>query len=136
MIKSRFVSPLALAALLAAPAFAQTNTQADVNSGTTTASGAYVAPLEKAGAKQQAQAGTAQQVKADSTAKSAMGAQADVSCGTTTANGAYVAPLEKAGAKQQAAADGKSTEATVAADCVPKTTKTAKKKSPKTASSQ
>jgi hypothetical protein len=104
MIKISFASPLALAALLAAPAFAQTAAQADVSSGTTTANGAYVAPLEKAGAKQQAAMDPAKQARADATA-SGSPEKADVSRGTTTANGAYVAPLEKAGAKQQAAMD-------------------------------
>ena len=135
MIRSRFASPLALAALLAVPAFAQTTPQADVSSGTTMSHGAYVAPLEKAGAKQTAAAEAAKPAKSTRTTTS-MDAHADVSCGTTTANSAYVAPLEKAGAKQQAAADGKSVEPTVAADCVAKPVKTAKKKSAKTASTQ
>ncbi|HUQ27930.1 MAG TPA: hypothetical protein VM051_05020 [Usitatibacter sp.] len=134
MIQSRFASSLAFAALFAVPAFAATNPQADVSSGTTTANGAYVAPLDKAGAKQTA-AAKAAKPGADRSA-SGMEAHADVNCGTTTANGAYVAPLEKAGAKQTAAAQGKSTDQkTVAGDCVPKA-KMAKKKSAKTASNQ
>lgn len=138
MITSRFATPLALAALLALPAFAQTTTPADVSSGTTTSHGAYVAPLEKAGAKQTA-AADAKQSKSERVASDADHAKADVSCGTTTANGAYVAPLEKAGAKQNAALDGKvATQGTAdcAADAKAKPAKLAKKKSPKTASNQ
>ena len=134
MITSRFATPLALAALFTLPAFAQTSTSADVSSGTTTAHGAYVAPLDKAGAKQNA-AHDAKQAKSERVASDADHAKADVSCGTTTANGAYVAPLEKAGAKQNAALEGKEANQG-SADCVAKPAKTARKKSAKTASSQ
>jgi hypothetical protein len=121
-----------------------TSTPADVSAGTRSVDGAYVAPLEKNSSKQSAAANPKKQAKADQ-AKPCTGAQADVSSGTTTANGAYVAPLEKASAQQQAQADGKvaantTGHASVSTDCVAdsqmKPTKTAKKKSTKTASTK
>ena len=68
MIRTRFASAIALAAFLAVPAFAQsttTTTQADVSKGTTSVDGAYVAPLEKNSAKQQAQGSPGKTAKAD-----------------------------------------------------------------------
>ena len=102
MIKPRFVSALALAAFLAAPAFAQTD------SNSSTVNGATVAPLEKNAAKQSA-AAPAKQAKADATASSSTSAAADVN--STSVNGANVAPLEKNAAKQSAAAPHKQAKA-------------------------
>jgi hypothetical protein len=96
MTRAPFAGALALAALLAVPAFAQT----DNNS--TTANGASVAPLEKNAAKQSA-AAPAKQMKADSTTKSTTSAAADVN--SRSVAGASVAPLTENSAKQQAAAD-------------------------------
>jgi hypothetical protein len=89
MKRTRFA--LAIAALVAAPAFAQSTTEQP--------------PLDKAAAKQSA-AAPGMQTTADSN-KSATGANADVSSGTRSVDGAYVAPLEKNSSKQSAAAHPK-----------------------------
>jgi hypothetical protein len=102
MIKSHFVSALALAAFLAVPAFAQTD------SNSRTVDGATVAPLEKNSAKQTA-AASGKQAKADSTTTSTTSTAADVN--STSVNGANVAPLEKNSAKQTASATGKQAKA-------------------------
>jgi hypothetical protein len=98
MIRAPFASALALAALLAVPAFAQTD------SNSPTVNGATIAPLEKNSAKQTA-AAPAKQMKADSTTKSTTSTAADVN--SSSVNGAYVAPLEKNAAKQSASSPGK-----------------------------
>ena len=90
MIRTRLAHALALAALISAPAFAQSTTEQP--------------QLDKAAAKQNA-AAPSKQTKADATTTSTTSTAADVSAGTTTAKGAYVAPLEKNAAKQQAMAD-------------------------------
>ena len=93
MIRAPFASALALAALLAVPAFAQTD------SNSPSVNGANVAPLEKNAAKQSASA-PAKQSRADSTTKSTTSTAADVN--SRSVDGANVAPLEKNAAKQSA----------------------------------
>jgi hypothetical protein len=102
MIKSQFASALALAAFLAVPAFAQTD------SNSSTVNGATVQPLEKNAAKQSASA-PSMQMKADSKTKSTTSAAADVN--STSVDGAHVAPLEKNASKQSAAAPHKQAKA-------------------------
>lgn len=104
MIRSRFASALALAAFLAAPAFAQTD------SNSSTVNGATVAPLEKNAAKQSAASKT-KQAKADSKVSSTTSGQADVSTATRTTDGAYVAPLEKNAANQSSSSTAKQAKA-------------------------
>ena len=102
MIQSRFASALALAAFLAVPAFAQTD------SNSPSVNGATVAPLEKNAAKQSA-AATGKQAKADATASSSTSAAADVN--SRSVDGANVAPLEKNASKQSASASHKQSKA-------------------------
>ena len=84
---------IAIAALVAAPAFAQSTTEQP--------------PLDKAASKQHA-AAPAKQDKADSTRTgSTTSANADLSSATKSNDGAYVAPLEKNSSKQSAASSGK-----------------------------
>jgi hypothetical protein len=87
---------LAIAAFLAAPAFAQSTTEQP--------------PLDKAAAKQSA-AAPGKQTAADSTTKSTTSSQTDLSPSTKTTDGAYVAPLEKNASKQSASASGKQAKA-------------------------
>ena len=128
MTQARFASALALAAFLAVPAFAQTD------SNSSTVNGATVAPLEKNAAKQSAS--SSKQAKADSTTSSTTAKAAD--CNSKMVDGANVAPLEKNAAKQQATADGKlrdkmatstdcMSDKPVASKKVKKSTKTASK---------
>ena len=103
MIRARFASALALAAFLAVPAFAQTD------SNSSSVNGANVAPLEKNAAKQSA-AAPGMQMKADAkTSSTATSASADVN--STSVDGAHVAPLEKNASKQSAAATHKQSKA-------------------------
>jgi hypothetical protein len=102
MIRAPFASALALAAFLAVPAFAQTD------SNSTSVNGATVAPLEKNAAKQSA-AEPSKQVKADSTTTSTTSASEDVN--SSSVDGAHVAPLEKNAAKQSASASHKQSKA-------------------------